>query len=159
MIDVRQHRMHWGAKGGCYAGLVIDPINTKISGHLNLGAYSTIDEPTAKSNDANHPPSAAAVKKYGSAANHYYQLNIHYFCSKSDKIVLNDIISRSYGTALQSSPLSTNAKYLVDSEEKSREEVGEGDKDPLELKDIISSVNNERKAGLWVHKKKRIVFG
>ena len=157
MIDVRQHRMHWGAKGGCYAGLVIDPINTMVSAHLHLGAYSIRDPEEAKKRP---PPTSAEIKKYGTAANEYYQLDIHYFCSEIDKAVLNDFISKSYGTALQSSPLSANSKYLIDSMEKSKQNIKPGeDKDPLELKDQISSINTERKTGLWVHRKKRVVFG
>ena len=137
--DVRQHKITWRGKMGTAVGLVIDPINTMVSAHLHLGAYSIRDPEEAKKRP---PPTSAEIKKYGTAANEYYQLDIHYFCSEIDKAVLNDFISKSYGTALQSSPLSANSKYLIDSMEKSKQNIKPGeDKDPLELKDQIFNNN------------------
>ena len=73
---------------------------------------------------------------------------------------MNDFIAKSYGTALQSSPLTLNTKYLIDSIEKSKKNIDANeDKDPLVLEDKIPSINKERKIGLWIHRKKKLVFG
>ena len=155
--DVKQHIVFYTSMDGTAVGLVIDPINTMVSAHLNLGAYSITDPEEAKKKP---PPSSAEVRKYGTAANEYYQLDIHYYCTDLDKAVLNDFITKSYGIALQSSPLRTSTEYLIGSIEKSKQSVDiNEDRDPTDFRDQISSVNKDRQIGLWVHRKKRMVFG
>ena len=107
-IDIQNHRLNQNYRGGCYVGLVIDPINTSSSGKLHLGAYSAIQEKDVQ--DIKIPDDI--LFKYGTMANHYYELNIHFFKTKTDDIVLKDIISRSYYQTISASPLDLNAEYI-----------------------------------------------
>lgn len=155
--DVKQHKRDWSAKWGTFCGLVIDPINTIISSHLHLGAYS-INDPEKEKNAP--PPTRAQIEKYGHACNKYYELELHYFSSGLDKVILNDFISKTYGICLRYSPLSTNAKCLINDYQKSLQDVKkDDDKDPMDFKDKITSINQSSKLGLWVYRKKKFVFG
>ncbi|OHT17650.1 COP9 signalosome complex subunit 5a [Tritrichomonas foetus] len=160
-IDVRNHRLNQQARGGCFAGLVIDPINTSSSGKLHLGAYTSIPETDVKE----IPIPKDVFFKYGQMANHYYELEIHFFKTKTDERVLNDIISRSYGQSIKASPLEMNAQYIGQNAEDAASQIKrintpeERDEDLPQLSKKIQTINNDRKTGIWIHKMKRIVFG
>lgn len=160
-IDVQNHRLHAQGRGGCFVGLVIDPIATASSGILNLGAYSTIPIEMVKETEL----TPEIIEKYGTFADHYYELDIHFFKTQSDDIILNDIITRSYSQSIQASPLDMNAEYIGKNTRLIAEEVkrintqNEREEDVLHLRKKIQSINHDRKTGLWIQKMKKSVFG
>ena len=160
-IDVRNHQLNQMARGGCFVGLVIDPINTTSSGKLHLGAYTSIPEKEVK--DTPIPPDVFA--KYGSAANKYYELDIHFFKTETDEKVLNDIISRSYGQSIKASPLEMNASYIGKNADEAASMMTrintpqQRDDDLPKLTKTIQTLNNDRKTSIWIHRMKKMVFG
>ena len=52
------------------------------------------------------------LSDFGAHANAYYQVALKYFLSAADKKVIRDIISHSWGEAIESSPLIANAPFL-----------------------------------------------
>ncbi|KAK8896427.1 COP9 signalosome catalytic subunit rri1 [Tritrichomonas musculus] len=162
-IDVQNHRLNqFIGRGGCYVGLVIDPLNTASSGKLHLGAYSTFREEEV---DDTKPIPDDLFSKYGIMANHYYQLTIHYFKTKTDDLILKDIISRSYYQTISASPLDLNSEYSGKNSKNLSVQIErvitpqQRDDDLPQLKKIIKTSNNDRITGLKVHRMKKSIFG
>lgn len=157
-IDCNSHRKQWLSSDGHFVGLVIDPITTKNTGRLQLGAYSTYkrDELAAKEKGHITPEK---FREYGDAWFEYYELKKVYFVSESDEAFFNDIFAKSYSSTLKTSPLEETARYTISSENKKKERGDGGDdRDSRTFEDKIESVNTDRHFGLYVNKLKRIVF-
>lgn len=160
-MDVANHRQNQSARCGCFVGLVIDPSNTASSGKIHLGAYSTI--PADKVIEKPIPDDILA--KYRKAANAYYELVIHYFVTKTDDIILKDIISRSYYQTISSSPLDSNSKYISKNVEACASQIQrintseQRDDDIPLLKKVIQTINNDRETGIKINRMKKTVFG
>ncbi|KAH0789133.1 Mov34/MPN/PAD-1 family protein [Histomonas meleagridis] len=157
--DVISHRIQQSAYG-TFVGLVIDPCNTTSSGKVHLGAYITF--PT---DDFETPIPDDVFVKYGSDANNYYELDIKYFTTNSDRKILGEIIQKSYGLSIGCSPLRINAEYLGKGVQEVSATVNKfgtpkernGDVDSVIKR--INTINNDRKTGIWIHKMKTAVFG
>lgn len=160
-IDIQNHRLNQLGRGGCFIGLVIDPINTTSSGKLHLGAYSAIPDDRVE----DKPIPDDILYKYGKMANAYYELGIVYFKTKTDDLVLKDIISRSYYQTISASPLDLNSKYIGKNAETAATQIkrintsAQRDDDLPQLKKITETINNDRKTGIRINKMKKTVFG
>lgn len=160
-IDIVNHRIHCEGRGGCFVGLVLDPTNTASSGSLHLSAFSTIP----KEKVVEKPLSDLAFRKYRLYANHYYELDIKNFITKSDRILLKDIISKSYYQTIAESPLDINSEYIAKNEEIAGNQITKIDSpdqredDIPQLIKIIQTINSDRKKGIMINRIKKTVFG
>lgn len=161
-IDIQNHRINYDGRGGCFVGLVIDPINTASSGILHLGAYSTIPPEQV---DDRPVTDDYTLFKYGKFANSYYELDINYFKTKTDDTILKDIISRSYYQTISASPLDLNSGYIAKNAENASSQIkkintpDQREDDLPQLIKIIQTINNDRKTGIMINKIKKTVFG
>lgn len=153
--DVDTHRRFWRALYGTCVGFVVDPNNTLVSNYLNFSAFSVTDEQAAKQKPE---PTGKVFKKYGSAANYYYELNIHYYNSKSDKIVIDQILNNTYSTAIKLSTMAEQAKFLNQRDKKLEDVTEYEDNDPVEVEDLIPLITKNYKLGLNMRKMIKNIF-
>jgi COP9 signalosome complex subunit 5 len=160
-IDVATHRQNQAAYHA-YVALVVDPISTVVTGKVQLGAYITY--PPDSKRDSEVPP-PDLIQKYGSAAYKYYELELMYYRTPLDTVVLSDIITKSYGQAISCSPLRLNANFVGEKVMEAGlklKRLATADERPEDLDSLVKTVqriNNDRKTGLWVERMKRAAFG
>ena len=105
------------------------------------------------------------LSDFGAHANSYYQLNLKYFITDADKKVLKDIISRSWGEALMTNPLTTNAQFLSRLMEQATQkinhlQINKSSFSEIEsLRNLLNRISQDRKAGIIIQKMKQTVFG
>jgi proteasome lid subunit RPN8/RPN11 len=165
-IDVRNDRLAQSQYIAMTA-LVVDPIETAHSGKIHLGSYCTFppkkaaDGTELPDDDIPIPPDVHA--KYGSAANSYYELDLKYYCTPTDKKVISDLVTRSYGVSIATSILHAGANYIGKQIQEAAVQFGRlnsDQPDPLpQLARTLNQVNQDRKTGIWLHRMKCKAFG
>jgi COP9 signalosome complex subunit 5 len=166
-IDIMTERLCQSEIGyRVYTALVIDPKNTASSGRLHLGSYCTYPPP--KGPDGQDAPDPVVdlpqdlLLKYGAGANLYYELDLKYFTTPTDKKVLADIITRSYGAAIGCSPLRLNAEDIgtrVSEVAAGFSQLSERPGELGRLARTIGRVNEDRRTGIWLERMKKAAFG
>jgi proteasome lid subunit RPN8/RPN11 len=147
--------------------LVVDPIQTAASGKIHLGSYCTFPRKRAADGselpDEDRPIPPDIHAKYGSDANFYYELDLKYYVTPTDKKITTDIITKSYGAAIATSLLHVGADHIAKQVTQAVgqfERLNASDADPLpQLVRTINQVNEDRKTGIWLHRMKCRAFG
>ena len=100
-----------------WLAVVIDPIRTMASGQVDLGAFRTYRKgflpAEEKHNELRNIP-LKKVEDFGSHYKEYYQLNVSYFKTSTDKRLLNQLWKQYWVASLSSSPWLKNLGYNIE---------------------------------------------
>ncbi|GAV05044.1 hypothetical protein RvY_15232 [Ramazzottius varieornatus] len=134
-IDVETQRLNQQYQEPWLA-VVIDPIRTMASGQVDLGAFRTYRKgflpAEEKHNELRNIP-LKKVEDFGSHYKEYYQLNVSYFKTSTDKRLLNQLWKQYWVASLSSSPWLKNLGYNIEQTQdvaaKMAEALGEARRD------------------------------
>ena len=168
-IDVATQRNMQQANGA-FTALVIDPIQTATFGKVFLGSFCTFTKQPGSNGSGTVKTSSALIpldkiEDFGLQANQYYELNIEYYTTEADEKVIKDIITKSWGETISSSPLTTTAEFfarLVKQGAQRMQNVISGNSnqgDLMSLSELFNRLNQDRRAAILSQKMKRSIFG
>lgn len=157
-IDVLTNRNMQMAFGG-FEGLVIDPCNTISSGRLHLGSYVT-----KMDDDFETPIPEDVMSKYGNDANNYYEVEIQYLTTDTDKKIISEIIQKTFGASISCKQLKVNESYISKSIEDispTIKKIGTNDERNSDIGTIltrIQAINDNIQTNLVLHKMNSLLF-
>ena len=98
-----------------WLAIVIDPHKTAATGKVDIGAFRTYPQgykpPEGEGSEFESVP-LNKIEDFGAHQNQYYQLEISYFKSACDTVLLNAIWNKYWIATLSASPLLSNAPYI-----------------------------------------------
>ncbi|EDQ91160.1 uncharacterized protein MONBRDRAFT_19880, partial [Monosiga brevicollis MX1] len=98
-----------------FLAIVVDPVRTAASGKVELGAFRCyppdyVPKDAPKSEYQTIP--SDKIEDFGVHANAYYPLEVSYFKSSLDDMLLRSLWNQYWAATLASSPLTTSAAYI-----------------------------------------------
>ncbi|KAI9816725.1 MAG: COP9 signalosome catalytic subunit rri1 [Phylliscum demangeonii] len=100
-----------------FVAIVIDPERTIASGKIDIGAFRTYPanyKPAADKGDDGHQPiPTGKVEDFGSHAHRYYPLEVFYFKSSLDTLILNTLSSHHWASNLGQNSLASNHDFAT----------------------------------------------
>jgi len=107
-------------QAGPMLAIVVDPIRSKISGRIDIGAFRTCSpEKNTHVVSSEQPEEAGTIpedkiKDFGVHYKHYYKLDLEYFISEKDFEVVEYCWSKFWKTVLETDRLIDSQKSLRD---------------------------------------------
>ena len=103
-----------------YLAIVVDPKRTMSAGKVEIGCFRTFTAPYAEQQKAQGQKGKTAIRmdKVEEMGNHwhrYYQLEVSYFKTPSDEMLLERLWNDYWVDTLSLSPMLTNAKEITNS--------------------------------------------
>lgn len=99
-----------------FCAVVVDPIRTMSAGKVELGAFRTYTEgynaPNASRSEYQTIPTEK-LEDFGVHMNSYYKLDVSYFKSSYDTMLLERLWNKYWTNTLSSSVLTSNAGYIT----------------------------------------------
>jgi len=115
-IDVTTQRLHQQYEDP-FVAIVVDPIRTMSSGKVNIGAFRTYPNgykpPDDQPNEYQSIP-LAKIEDFGVHCKQYYQLDVSYFKSETDKLVLTSLWNKYWSSTISTSSLKNNSQYITE---------------------------------------------
>jgi len=115
-IDVGTQSLHQQFEEP-YVAIVVDPVRTKSTGKVNIGAFRTFPKGFVPSGEEAEYQSIPMekIEDFGVHANQYYQLEVEIFTTQTDENMLKSLWNKYWPSTLSTSSLHDNRKYLTNS--------------------------------------------
>lgn len=98
-----------------FVAVVIDPKRTNAQGKVEIGAFRTLGagRPSVASQSSKSNIPLEKMEDFGAHANEYYSLQVEYFRTENDQLLLSQFSQSSWKDTFTSDPLLTNADYFT----------------------------------------------
>jgi COP9 signalosome complex subunit 5 len=115
-IDVSTQKLHQQYEEP-FVAIVVDPVRTMSSGKINIGAFRAYPNgykpPDDQPNEYQSIP-LAKIEDFGVHCKQYYQIEISYFKSETDNLLLKSLWNKYWSSTISTSSLTNNERYITD---------------------------------------------